>query len=119
MGVPLAMCLLMCEYAWVMVGGEVMCGRGLGICCISGVVLMGVLCSLRSMVRHRGSSLLVISWLHFCGIGLYAIMNAYSRWFVGYVARSEVCLLRWVRFGGWLFGGVWVRCGANFSTRCI
>ena len=119
MGVRLAMCLLMCEYAWVMVVGDVMCWRGLGVCCISVIVLMGMLCSLRSMVRHLGSSLLVISWLHFCGIGLYAIMNVYSRWFVGYVARSELCLLRWVRFVGRLVGGVWVRYGANISFRCI
>ena len=41
-------------------------------------VFSGRLCSLCKMVRHLGFRFLVINWLHFCKIGLYAIMNAYS-----------------------------------------
>lgn len=89
------------------------------MCCISDIVCCGIFCSLRSMVRHLGSSLSVMSWLHFCGIGLYAIINAYSWNCVGYVVRSVLWLFRWGRCGSWLFDGGWVRWGINISSRCL
>lgn len=65
--------------------GEVLCIDFLSVC-----VLVGCVRSLLKMVRHLGSSLPDIISLHICGLGLFAIMKAYSWCDIGWDERSEL-----------------------------